>query len=72
MARLYVAYPDPNSWTYSGIMGGLAFVQTKTTFYFRIVDLMVRKLEGEQQYQKKLLNRRNYTSSPPKAPFFSL
>ncbi|KAF9087479.1 hypothetical protein BGX27_002917, partial [Mortierella sp. AM989] len=40
VARLYVAYPDPNSWTYSGIMGGLAFVQTKDTFMFRIVDLM--------------------------------
>ncbi|KAG0046636.1 hypothetical protein BGZ89_005245, partial [Linnemannia elongata] len=40
VARLYVAYPDPNSWTYSGIMGGLAFVQTKSTFFFRIVDLM--------------------------------
>ncbi|KAI9235681.1 MAG: hypothetical protein BYD32DRAFT_420627 [Podila humilis] len=40
VARLYVAYPDPNQWTYSGIMGGLAFVQTKTTFLFRIVDLM--------------------------------
>ncbi|KAF9102853.1 hypothetical protein BGX29_004121 [Mortierella sp. GBA35] len=40
VARLYVAYPDPNSWTYSGIMGGLALVQTKTTFLFRIVDLM--------------------------------
>ncbi|KAG0204396.1 hypothetical protein BGX28_003648 [Mortierella sp. GBA30] len=40
VARLYVAYPDPNSWTYSGIMGGVAFVQTKSTFLFRIVDLM--------------------------------
>ncbi|KAF8985692.1 hypothetical protein BGZ46_002437 [Entomortierella lignicola] len=40
VARLYVAYPDPNSWTYSGIMGGLAFVQTKSSFMFRIVDLM--------------------------------
>ncbi|KAF9944600.1 hypothetical protein BGZ70_004498, partial [Mortierella alpina] len=40
VARLYVAYPDPTSWTYSGIMGGLAFVQTKSTFFFRIVDLM--------------------------------
>ncbi|KAF8923605.1 hypothetical protein EDD21DRAFT_367517 [Dissophora ornata] len=43
VARLYVAYPDPNTWTYSGIMGGLAFVQTKgpsSTFLFRIVDLM--------------------------------
>ncbi|KAG0350099.1 hypothetical protein BG005_010355 [Podila minutissima] len=40
VARLYVAYPDPHQWTYSGIMGGLAFVQTKSTFLFRIVDLM--------------------------------
>ncbi|KAG0293370.1 hypothetical protein BGZ98_002197, partial [Dissophora globulifera] len=43
VARLYVAYPDPNSWTYSGIIGGLAFVQTKgpnSAFMFRIVDLL--------------------------------
>ncbi|KAF9577644.1 hypothetical protein BGW38_007020, partial [Lunasporangiospora selenospora] len=40
VARLYVAYPDPNTWTYTGLMGGLAFVQMKNTFYFRIVDLL--------------------------------
>ncbi|KAF9433298.1 hypothetical protein BGZ76_009638 [Entomortierella beljakovae] len=40
VARLYVAYPDPNSWTYSGIMGGLAFVQENNSFFFRIVDLL--------------------------------
>ncbi|KAG0241633.1 hypothetical protein BGW41_005649 [Actinomortierella wolfii] len=40
VARLYVAYPDSQTWTYSNIMGGLAFVQTKNTFLFRIVDLM--------------------------------
>ncbi|KAF9163689.1 hypothetical protein DFQ26_002250 [Actinomortierella ambigua] len=40
VARLYVAYPDSHVWTYSGIMGGLAFVQTKNTFLFRIVDLL--------------------------------
>ncbi|KAG0005731.1 hypothetical protein BGZ65_010274, partial [Modicella reniformis] len=40
VARLYVAYPDPNQWTYARIMGGLAFVRTKDSFFFRIVDLM--------------------------------
>ncbi|KAF9357102.1 hypothetical protein BGX34_009595, partial [Mortierella sp. NVP85] len=39
VARLYVAYPDPNEWTYTGIMGGLALVWTPKSFYFRIVDL---------------------------------
>lgn len=53
VARLYVAYPDPNSWTYSGIMGGLAFVQTKGTFLFRIVDLMVNMIFLYSTLQKK-------------------
>ncbi|KAK9760795.1 hypothetical protein K7432_014809, partial [Basidiobolus ranarum] len=42
VARLYVAYPDPNVWNYTGIMGALAFVSDKTapgSFFFRIVDL---------------------------------
>ncbi|KAK3806395.1 MAG: hypothetical protein J3Q66DRAFT_359001 [Benniella sp.] len=40
VARLYVAYPDPYQWTYSGIIGAVALVQTTNTFYLRIVDLL--------------------------------
>ncbi|ORX84632.1 WH1-domain-containing protein [Basidiobolus meristosporus CBS 931.73] len=41
VARLYVAYPDPAVWNYTGIMGALAFVGDKATgsYFFRIVDL---------------------------------
>nr|CAG8513552.1 6074_t:CDS:10 [Entrophospora candida] len=41
VARLYFAHPDPNRWTYSNIMGAVAFVfdENKKSFYFRIVDL---------------------------------
>lgn len=41
VARIYYAHPDPNSWTFSGWQGGLAFVKDKGNglYYFRLVDL---------------------------------
>ena len=41
VARIYYAHPDPNSWTFSGHQGGLAFVKDKNDglYYFRLVDL---------------------------------
>lgn len=41
VARIYYAHPDPNSWTFSGEQGGLAFVKDKTTgiYHFKLVDL---------------------------------
>ena len=42
VARLYIAYPDPHSWTYAGILGAVALIQTSNTFYLRIVDLLVK------------------------------
>ncbi|CAG8548333.1 22362_t:CDS:10 [Cetraspora pellucida] len=42
VVRLYVAHPNPNTWTYSNLMGAVAFVkdQEKNSFFFRLVDLM--------------------------------
>ncbi|CAG8493039.1 10423_t:CDS:10 [Dentiscutata erythropus] len=42
VVRLYVAYPNPDAWTYSNLMGAVAFVkdQEKNSFFFRLVDLM--------------------------------
>lgn len=44
VARVYVAHPDPNVWSYTGIEGGLAFVKLLNTggTGFRVVDLKVR------------------------------
>ncbi|CAG8659105.1 1289_t:CDS:10, partial [Ambispora leptoticha] len=41
VARLYVAYPDPNAWTYANIVGAVVFLRDlkKKSFFFRIVDL---------------------------------
>ncbi|RUS15147.1 hypothetical protein BC938DRAFT_477071, partial [Jimgerdemannia flammicorona] len=42
VARLYVAYPNPNQWTYTNIWGAVVFLKDKEkndTFFFRIVDL---------------------------------
>jgi Wiskott-Aldrich syndrome protein len=41
VARLYIAYPDPSQWTYAGILGAVALIQTSNTFFLRIVDLLV-------------------------------
>ncbi|KAF9153197.1 hypothetical protein BG015_003901 [Linnemannia schmuckeri] len=40
VARLYIAYPDPSQWTYAGILGAVALIQTSNTFFLRIVDLL--------------------------------
>lgn len=45
VARLYVAYPNPNQWTYTNIWGAVVFLKDKKindSFFFRIVDLTVR------------------------------
>ena len=41
-ARIYYAYPDPNSWSYSGVEGALVFGTQDNGFWFRLVDLGVR------------------------------
>lgn len=44
VARLYVAYPNPNKWAYSNIWGAVAFLKDKKThsLYIRIIDLIVK------------------------------
>ncbi|VVT56783.1 uncharacterized protein SAPINGB_P005270 [Magnusiomyces paraingens] len=41
VARLYIAYPDPQTWTYTGLSGALALVNdlVGSTFFFKLVDL---------------------------------
>ncbi|KAI8078031.1 uncharacterized protein B0P05DRAFT_470878, partial [Gilbertella persicaria] len=42
VARLYVAYPNPNKWAYSNIWGAVAFLKDKKkhSYYIRIIDLI--------------------------------
>ncbi|KAF9941465.1 hypothetical protein BGZ67_005047 [Mortierella alpina] len=50
VARLYIAYPDPSQWTYSGILGAVTLIQTSQAFYLRIVDLLYgRGIVWEQE-----------------------
>ncbi|TFK50452.1 WH1-domain-containing protein, partial [Heliocybe sulcata] len=42
LARIYYAYPDPNSWSYAGLQGALVVARDTSkngTLYFRMVDL---------------------------------
>ena len=41
LARVYYAYPRPNTWSYTGLQGAIAFVkdESKATFGFKMVDL---------------------------------
>lgn len=41
IARIYYAYPRQDKWSYTGLQGGLALVQDRTssTIYFKMVDL---------------------------------
>ncbi|KAF9962972.1 hypothetical protein BGZ70_007750 [Mortierella alpina] len=50
VARLYIAHPDPSQWTYSGVLGAVALIQTNQAFYLRIVDLLYgRGIVWEQE-----------------------
>ncbi|KAK9459111.1 uncharacterized protein V1516DRAFT_655993 [Lipomyces oligophaga] len=42
IARLYIAYPEPNSWTFTGIVGAVVLVNdlTGNTFFLKIVDII--------------------------------
>ncbi|KAK7208105.1 actin assembly factor [Myxozyma melibiosi] len=42
VARLYIAYPDPTAWTFTGIVGAVALVNdlTGNTFFLKIVDII--------------------------------
>ena len=41
LARVYYAYPTPNSWSYSGLQGALTFTldSGKNVFVLKLVDL---------------------------------
>ncbi|KAH3671204.1 hypothetical protein WICMUC_004721 [Wickerhamomyces mucosus] len=41
VARLYIAYPDPNSWTYTGLSGAVILADDLVghTFFLKLVDI---------------------------------
>ncbi|CAK9437547.1 uncharacterized protein LODBEIA_P19250 [Lodderomyces beijingensis] len=41
VARLYIAYPDPTKWVFTGLMGAVAFVDDLVghTFFLKLVDI---------------------------------
>lgn len=42
VARLYIAYPDPTKWTYTGLSGSVALVDDLVghTFFLKLVDIV--------------------------------
>ncbi|PVH14325.1 uncharacterized protein CXQ87_002453 [Candidozyma duobushaemuli] len=42
VARLYIAHPDPNEWTYTGLVGAIALVDDLVghTFFLKLVDIL--------------------------------
>ncbi|CUM66707.1 uncharacterized protein PRCAT00004385001 [Priceomyces carsonii] len=42
VARLYIAYPDPTKWTYTGLMGAIVLVDDLVghTFFLKLVDII--------------------------------
>jgi neural Wiskott-Aldrich syndrome protein len=43
IARLYIAYPNPRRWTYSGLQGAVVLVEDLVghTFWLKMVDISV-------------------------------
>ena len=50
VVKLYLSKPDPNSWSDSGIMGGIALVAAQGTHYVRIVDFSSCEVVFEQEW----------------------
>lgn len=46
VGRLYIAYPDPKQWQFTGISGAIVFTEdlVGNTFFFKIVDVVVGSL----------------------------
>ncbi|CAG8505247.1 16232_t:CDS:10 [Funneliformis caledonium] len=67
VARLYVAYPDANAWTYTKIMGAVALVKdnSKNSFFFKIGN---RGILWEQELYKNF----QYTVELPFLHTFAL
>ena len=47
VGRLYVAYPNPKKWTFTGLSGAIVFSEdlVGNTFFFKLVDVVVCALE---------------------------
>lgn len=45
VARLYIAHPDPSSWTYSGLSGAIVLVNdlVGNTFFLKLVDISTNR-----------------------------
>lgn len=43
VARLYVAYPDPSKWTYTGLQGAVVLANdlVGNTYWLKMVDISV-------------------------------
>lgn len=48
VARLYVAYPDPTQWTWTGLSGAVALISDQLTdsYYFKMVDVCTKEEAG--------------------------
>jgi len=47
VAKLYLAFPNPNSWSYSNIIGVVSLVKKINTFSFKIVDVEKKEIIWE-------------------------
>jgi len=47
VAKLYLAFPNPNSWSYSNIVGVVSLVKRLNTFSFKIVDAEKKEIIWE-------------------------
>lgn len=62
VARLYVAYPDPHRWTYTGLQGAAVLANDLVghTFWLKMVDVSVGRtlyvpLTGDTSFEAPLL-----------------
>jgi len=59
VAKLYLAFPDPNTWSYSNNVGVVSLVKKFNTFSFKIVDAEKKEIIWEYDIDSNM----KYTKS---------
>lgn len=56
VAKLYIAYPDPQVWTFTGLSGAVALVNdlVGNTFFLKMVDIQVCMTEQSTHSASKI------------------
>ncbi|OUM68959.1 hypothetical protein PIROE2DRAFT_3187 [Piromyces sp. E2] len=59
VAKLYLAFPNPNAWSYSNIVGVVSLVRKINSFAFKIVDPEKKEIIWEYDIDSNMTYEQN-------------